>query len=177
MSLLKKKQITSSAEVVDNHLILSLPNAMEPVVWRMALDKIGTASFEIKPTKNKDAYQLVLTPKKGTMETIAPFEDKENAMTALMQASNAMQRPSKAKDNSQQQIHVTSAGLSAQQNQPSRKWIYLLLGFITVIGLYILMVKQVPKTINSAGNQSTSISSGTSQTGVPQSADDFLNGL
>jgi len=54
MGLLKQKQLSSSAEVVEKHLILSLPNAIDPVVWRMALTKIGTASFEVKPVKGKE---------------------------------------------------------------------------------------------------------------------------
>jgi len=65
MSLLMKKQLKSSAEVVDKHLILSLPNAVEPIVWRMALDKIGTASFEIKHVKASDSYKLILKPKRN----------------------------------------------------------------------------------------------------------------
>ena len=183
MSLLKKKQLISSAEVVDNHLILSLPNASEPVVWRMALDKIGTASFEIKPVKGEDAYKLLLTPKKGTAETIAPFASKEEALAALMQASDAMQRPAQQSTQAEavqniSMAHMGASGIAGAGNKASRKWLYLLLAFLAVVGLYALMLKQMPNKVDNFGNALSSPSSGgANQIGVPQSADDFLNGL
>jgi hypothetical protein len=55
---------------------------------------------------------------------------------------------------------------------------YLLLGFIAAIGLYVFMTKQTPKTNNFDTSTKNSLSSESdSKTGVPMSADDFLNNL
>ncbi len=186
MGLLKQKQLSSSAEVVEKHLILSLPNAIDPVVWRMALTKIGTASFEVKPVKGKENYKLVLKPKKGAAELIAPFETKDEALEALVHASNALQRPegevavaasTEASKNSNVQIQ------SRTHKPNSKKWFYLLAGFLLVIGLYLYLASQIPNRVSDFGSDVVSNQTGTqksgggAKTGVPLSADDFLSGL
>lgn len=182
MVLFNKKEIVSSAEVVDKHLILSLPNAVEPIVWRMQLDKIGTASFEIKKAKKDGIYNLVLKAKKGTAETIAPFSDKEQALNALIHASEALQKPEVTNNNivSNNDNNNPAPKHGNNSKKGSNKWLYLFLGFLAVIGLYIFMTKQLPNKINDFGGSPQSLSSSPnpqSQTGVPLSADDFLNGL
>ncbi len=182
MALFNKKQLTSSAEVVDKHLILSLPNAIEPIVWRMALDKIGTASFEIKSVKKGTVFNLVMKAKKGAAETIAPFNQKEEALDALMKASNALQKP-EISNNNTATATVKKISNKTAANPPhtnNNKWLYLLLGALFVVGLYFYMINQIPTTISNLGNNAPNLSSGNNaqpQTGVPLSADDFLNGL
>lgn len=179
MKFLQKNKITSSADVIEKHLILSLPNATEPVVWRMALDKIGTASFEIKkPTKTIKEYRLTLKPKKGAAENIAAFETEDAAFNALLQASAALQKKETA---GQSQTNTIEKEQNTQKNKSGSKWFYLFLGFIAVIALYAYMTSLIPQTQNllneSAQTNSTSASGGTNnQAGVPLSADDFLNG-
>jgi len=178
MGLLNKKNVTSSAEVVDKHLILSLPNATEPVVWRMALDKIGTASFEVKQIKKSEAHKLVLKPKKGNAEQIASFENKDTALSALIDASTAMQSCEKRDDVVHEQ--KTTTALPQAGERKSYKWLYLFLSFLVVIALYIYMAKQIPNKINNFGSAAeTALQTDTtsSQIGVPLSADDFLNNL
>ena len=57
---------SSSAKVVDGALILSLPDAVSPVVWRMELDDVKAASLGIEP---KDNNVYVLTMKEGKGDT------------------------------------------------------------------------------------------------------------
>ena len=183
MTLFSKKGRASSAEVVDNHLILSLPNAAEPIVWRMSLDKIGNASFEIKKAKNEDAFNLVLKTKKGTAETIAPFSQKQEALDALIHASDALQKSETKNDNdfkNNNSYSDTKTETNPRIKKGNNKWLYLFLGFLAVIALYTYMINQVPNKINGLNGSSQNVSSGNQnspQTGVPLSADDFLNGL
>lgn len=188
MVLRQKQEITSSAEVVDKHLILSLPNAVEPIIWRMSLDKIGTASFEIKHVKASDTYKLTLKPAKGAAETIAPFDNKEDALTALMNASDALLKPEQsnpAPANIEVQPYIqTQAGVQPVQMQKARsyKWLYLFLGLLVVIGLYSYMTSLTPITDKNFGAQTGTTTAGTpnpaaAETGVPLSADDFLSGM
>jgi len=187
MGLLKQKQLSSSAEVVEKHLILSLPNAIDPVVWRMALTKIGTASFEVKPIKGKENYKLVLKPKKGAAELIAPFETKDEALEALVHASNALQKTegevATSVAHACENVNTQTQQQSPTQKSNSAKWLYLLAGFFTVIGLYLYLASQIPNRVADFGSDVVSNqteqknTSGGSKTGVPLSADDFLSGL
>jgi len=57
MGLLKNKSNSQmTATVADDHLVLSFPNAVEPIVWRKSLDKIGSATFEVKQETKKKNY-------------------------------------------------------------------------------------------------------------------------
>lgn len=180
MGLLNKKELTSSAKVVDKHLILSLPNAVEPVIWRMSLDKIGTASFEIASTKNSTVCKLVLKPKKGTAETIAKFNQKDESLEALIKASEALQSSEHA-DTTKSKIATENKAAPSNKEKTNHKWLYLFIGFLAVIGLYAYMSSLMPKKINDFGQtKQTNTAFGNApktETGVPLSADDFLNGM
>lgn len=182
---------TSNAEVVDNHLVLSLPDAIEPVVWRMALEKIDTASFEVKPQKDNDQAKLVLKPKKGAAEVIANFETKTAAVDALMIASKALQRGSSQAASQKEQIVVKASTesdsshetvtISNSNNKEKQKWALAILGAFLVLGLYYYLTTLIPNTAqsfdNANNNSLNSTLNPTEATGVPVSADDFLSGL
>lgn len=175
--LAKKKQNNISATVADDHLVLSLPNATEPVIWRKSLDQIGSATFEVKKASKEELYNLTLKKTKTTSETIASFSDKEDAVAALNAASNAFHAgPAAAKP-------------SANQNEPQKggrkKWLYALLALGIVIGLYMYMISLIPsQTVFTDGTGTTTNAPAAARgpvtpesTGVPVSADDFLNSL
>lgn len=181
----------AKAEVVDGHLILSLPHAKEPVVWRMALDQIGTAAFEVKHDDATGATKLILKPKKGTAEIIAPFENKDEAVDALMVASNAMQTARPQHTTIMTTSHDSENGKSSEkiqtryqdssnENKDSQKWVIALFGAIVVVGLYFYLTTLMPETVVGFENQNTGAPIATApqqSTGVPVSADDFLGGL
>lgn len=180
---------TSSAEVIDNHLVLSFPEAIEPIVWRMSLDKIGSASFEVKQDSNSEQTKLILKPKKGTTEIIACFSTKKEAVEALMVSSKALQHSSSTPPSSHQEkvivqnsqdpneSHETVVIKKTSPTSEKQKWFIALLGALIVIGLYYYLISLIPETIQDFNNpaSATSISSNpTESTGVPVSADDFL---
>jgi hypothetical protein len=187
-------QPSAKGQVIDGHLILSLPNATEPVVWRMELDKIGTASFEVKQDNETGHAKLVLKPKKGTAEVIAPFSNKEEAVEALLVASNALQnvKPASvtyaatapAKSNTAQkpektvtQYHDVLQQPTRNQNSDTSKWLLAVFGAIIVIGLYYYLTTLIPENITGLETQSASGTVAvdpTKSTGVPVSADEFL---
>ena len=53
-----------SANVVDNSLVLSLPNALNPVVWRMELAKAKMSAIEIREDKIGDFALILKNPKR-----------------------------------------------------------------------------------------------------------------
>ena len=179
----------STAEVVNGYLILSLPNAIEPIVWRMALDKIGTAAFEVKQEDNSNITKLTLKPKKGTAEIIASFTDKDKTMQALMAASRALQtappksvtttplNTSQKRQHAETQTVSTSSETNNGQTE-THKWIIAVFGVLIVLGLYYYLTTLIPTTNIGFGTQNTAATATTEQsTGVPVSADDFLRGL
>ena len=187
-------QPSAKGQVIDGHLILSLPHAAEPVVWRMELDKIGTASFEVKQDNETGAAKLVLKPKKGTAEVIAPFSNKEDAVEALLVASNALQNakpqsvsytaPTKNESTNSKaektitRYHDIPQQPAGNQNSEASKWLVAIFGAIIVIGLYYYLTTLIPENITGLETQSTAISTSSadpaSSTGVPVSADEFL---
>ena len=184
MTLLKKKQNNNglAASVSEGYLVLSLPHAIEPVVWRQSLEKIGSALFEIKSGK-EDTFNLVLKKTKTTSDIIASFEDKEDAIDALNAASNAlhskktvrMNAPIPKANNNNHDNKESSQSFSGE----GQKWLVALLAAIIVIGMYYYLTTLMPER-NFGASVSTATQAGASsdnpnQTGVPVSADDFLN--
>src|SRR5262245_7065246 len=86
----KKSSSTASAKVVDGNLIISLPDAKNPIVWRMALGEARAAALEVRELAND--FVLVLKYPKGDTTEIAPFHDRQTATNALMAVSDAMQQ-------------------------------------------------------------------------------------
>lgn len=175
-NITKQRSNGTNAEVVDGHLVLSLLDAQEPKVWRMALDKIGTASFEIKKTKDSEETKLVLKPKKGTAEIIAVYNTQAQAIHALTNTSVVLQGKKQSKS---QAITVESPTATPQitiDNKQGSKWSILLFAVIVVIGLYVYLTSMMPE-VSPITTGTTTAPSSQNQTGVPMSADDFLSGM
>lgn len=164
---------TSSAKVVGDTLVLSLPDARSPVVWRMELGNIKAAAFEIK--QDGDAWTLVMKTPKGEAQNIAPYDTKAGAVRALMMASRAMEQAgtrSAANDVGQ------SSAVAAQRKGKGQ----LVAGIagVFVLGFLLFFLTQVgpqpPGALSATGVAATETAAGGSGTtpGVPVSADAFL---
>jgi hypothetical protein len=183
----------SSAKVVDGALILSLPDAISPVVWRMDLGSVKSSALEVRDQKD-GTYMLTLKNPRDDVHNIAPFAEKAIAVRALMAVSHAL-------EHGHGHSHANAARSSLLSNdilpppprapayQPTdsgmAKWAT---GIIAVLVLFVLigvLVHQTPQT-GSFTNQSASYSNAaapasstqiepsTAATGVAVSADDFL---
>src|SRR5688500_11156310 len=80
----------SSAKVVDGALILSLPDALSPVVWRMDLGHVESSALEVRPQDN-GTYMLTLKTPREDLHNIAPYSSRGPAVKALMAASRALE--------------------------------------------------------------------------------------
>ncbi len=175
-----KRNEKSQAQLVDQCLVLSCPHAVEPIVWRMEVEKIGTASFEVKENAKDGTSKLVLKPKKGTAELIANFSSKEQAIDALVTTSNALQTQSMNREGVNN-LTVSSKKVPRADQDGKNKWVFPVLGIIIVIALYAYMLPLIPQPqtlgagdIAEKGNISQDPKN---TTGVPVSADAFLEGL
>jgi len=184
----------SSAKVVDGALILSLPDAISPVVWRMDLTSVKSSALEVREQKD-GTFMLTLKNPRDDVHNIAPFAEKAIAVRALMAVSHALEHGhGQGHANAARSASLLSNDIApplprAPAYQPSdsgmAKWAT---GIIAVLVLFVLigvLVHQTPSTGSftnqSASNSnapapasSTQIEPSSAATGVPVSADDFL---
>lgn len=84
----KTKPIVASAKVKEGALILYLPAALKPCVWRMDLDILSETSIEID---EKDGIYILATRDiNGVIKSIAGFQLKADAQEALSLTLNAL---------------------------------------------------------------------------------------
>jgi len=166
-----KNKYQTSAKIVEDTLILSLPDAVSPVVWRMDFSNIKEAAIEIKEKKN-GSYSLVMKMPDGDIKDIAPFDDKDAAMHALMMASDAMGGGF---------VKPTSKYKGAKTSDDNSKIGQVVAGGAGLIIILIMLFsfanigpKSVKNTTGEAAQYSPSSNSGHVDTGVPILADDFL---
>lgn len=167
---------SSSAKVVSGTLVLSLPDASSPVVWRMELDEIKAAAFEIK--EGADGFTLIMKTPKGDAQEIAPFDNKNRAMKALMAASHAMEQAQSAIKSAANDSATTSA---PQKTKSGGQLVTGIIGIIILAVLIFGITQMGPTMPPPAGSQSVATNSAASgdpagNVGVPMSADDFLRG-
>ncbi len=164
---------SSSANVTSGTLVLSLPDAQSPVVWRMELGEIKEAAFEIQDTDNGN-YILAMKKPETKPQQIASFDNKAKALKALMSTSRAMKQVQSAAT-----IVANDDGsgstVTVPQEKKSGQFIAGIIGVI-ILGALIFGLTQigpkVQRSTTSSGSTSTNASPGAP--GVPVSADDFL---
>ena len=121
MLTLKKKKAKNikltTASVLDNSVVISAANAMEPLVWKTELKKITTASFEVKKSED-NFFSIVLKTKSATGETIAKYETSEDALDALMAISEALKSPTPETNRSHPQAKTAD---TTQKNSSTSK--------------------------------------------------------
>ncbi len=166
------------ATVQNGTLVLSLPNAKNPVVWRLNMGQVETAAIEVREDRAK-GFKLVLKNTETDVQDIAPFDSKDEALKALRAVMSAVENVS----------HQSFAG---EQDNASRKsssgqkqsggWGVLIFGLVLImIVMYGFFALSPQPTVNSGGgalpSSATNFNTGassSSSTGKPLSAEDFL---
>ena len=178
----------SSAKVVDGNLIISLPDALNPIVWRMELGSVKASALEVRPNTADGTFMLSLKTPKGDVHDIAPFHSRDVAVRALMRVSNALQ----SAGGRMTAPSTPSPGTSTAQDMPSRpvfssgagpasfKWIIALVAVVVVIFLFSQMSTMARQyAMSGASSQPASSPAGaaTGNSGIPLSAEDELRGF
>lgn len=170
---------SSSAKVVNDTLVLSLPDAKSPVVWRMELAEIKEAAFELQQ-KDTD-YLLVMKTPKGASREIAPFDNRAKALKALMSTSQAMEHAetlSQSRAGDDGKVFVSQGSGKGRSSQALAG----IIGIIILGGLLFLLTQIGPNTpkysaaggLAATGSSTGSTPASAGSPGVPVSADDFL---
>ncbi len=180
----------SSAKIVDRTLLLSLPDAIEPVVWRMDLGTAKSSAIEVRANDNGQ-YDLVLKTPKTDAHLIATYDFKIKATRALMMVTGAMSKADRVfptrGDNENRYLPVPIQPTTKHRRNPFY-WVWkifkyglILLSVILVIFAGIIVAgaaqKQYMSVATSTPNGTPTVSQDTSKKKVGElmSADDFLN--
>jgi len=80
---------TASVKIVDSTLVISLPGAVTPVVWRMDIKQVKASVIEVVSGENGH-YTLMIKTKQGETHNVATFIENDEAVAALMEVSAAL---------------------------------------------------------------------------------------
>lgn len=183
MNNLWKKSVDefqSSAKVVDGNLILSLPDAINPVVWRMELGSVKASALEVKQQAADGSFMLSLKTPKGEVHDIAPFQTREHAVRALMRVSSALQgaqgkiapAPVAAAPGATTIINTTDKDSSGS----GLKWLLMLGAVLLVIFLFAYFSAVASRSVDTNAGQAGVTAPTDELNGTPQSADELLRG-
>lgn len=178
---------STTASVVDGTLILSLPDALTPVVWRLDLGHAKASALEVREDAEGSFVLLLKTPR-GDVNDIARFATRGRAVTALMSVTRAMEqshgqfRPAAYEGGPYNAAHLPvpvrrkSVKAATAHGHGNGKG---LLGGLVAIALIIILggiiLNMGPKPVSSNAALSPAAGIAPSQAaGVPVSADDFL---
>lgn len=173
--MMKASKTTSSVKIVDGKLILSLPDAKEPVVWQMDLAHAQAAAFTVKEDKKAETFNLVFKAQGEKQEDIAPFDDRQSAIDILMKTSETLQNAQGKIQNS------ASTTASAPKSEKGDKLgavlavILILLLFFTWMFFSSAPYKFAGIDHVENGNYGTATGNPRETSGVAVSADDFLS--
>ncbi len=173
---------SASASVVDGTLIISLPQAVTPVVWRMELGHVRASALEVRKQDN-GTHVLTLKTPKGDVYDIAPFDTRGKAVQALMSVSRAMEQAHGqmraaaigAANDTGTATHTTT---HAPAETSKGRLLTGILGTVLLLGLIAIFLNSTgpnPSSPTSGSHTANNTASTAPATGVPLSADDFLN--
>ena len=172
---------SASASVVDGTLILSLPDALSPVVWRLELSNAKASALEVREGDG-GVYRLMLKTPRGDVNDIAGFENRGRAVAALMAVSRAMEQshgqiyPAANDTEPYNPAHLPVAPKRSKAAGGKKGGLLgVLAAIVLIVGLGMLLISMQPPQYKTAATSSTSTAAAPSTpSGVPVSADDFL---
>lgn len=176
----------ASASVIDGSLIISLPDAITPVVWRFDLGQARASALEVRP-QDDGTYMLLLKTPRGDVNNIAPFETKARAVGALMAVSRAMQQAhgqlrhaaandGESYDPSRLPVPVRPARRKSGVPGEKKNWaagVFAILLIAMLVGILVNMGPQSVRSVSPAGGEARQ-QPAAQASGVPVSADEFL---
>lgn len=186
----KAPQTTASAKVVDGKLILTFPDALTPVVWQMDLAHAKASALEVLEDKKKGEktarHTLTLKTPKGESIEVAAFTARADAVEGLMRAASALENAhGQIREGTNYSAAENKASVQithpAKPGQKRNKWIGAILGLIILFVLFNIWSAVTPVAVSIDGSPANNTRAATSNnnpatsSGVPVSADDFLN--
>lgn len=181
---------SASASVVDGTLILSLPDAVTPVVWRLDLGHAKASALEVRDHEDGKFTLLLKTPR-GDVNDIAHFASRGRAVAALMEVTRAMQNahtqmngqyatpPYTGEPYNAAHLPVPvgrkkNRAAPADRHHGGKGWIGGLVAIALIVLLGGVLMNMPPRHISPATTAASPGVNATQAAGVPVSADAFL---
>lgn len=161
----KKETLRPDAAVRGDTLVLSLPDAMTPVVWQFDLSSVKASALEVNPCDG--GFMLRLKTPRGEMHDIASYAIRDQAVDVLSLVHRAL----------------VTGGLSKQRGAirdedrvPRRsQWRMAVSGVLIFIAVMWVMTSMFPPP-SAGGVNAGSGSVPVLESGQPMSADEILGG-
>ena len=151
-----------SAAIRNETLVLTLPDAVNPVVWQFDLSSVKASALEINPAG--DHFALRLKTPRGEVHDIALYAERDRAVSILTIVHQTLIG---GVANDGRGVVAAQADKNTSSNWPLAVCAFLL--FVVILwGMNLVAPPIAPG--------STGIDQSAAQIGVPQSADDLLQG-
>ena len=191
------------AKLSGNTLILSLPDAVTPVVWTLDLLKDGHGSLSIHPEEETTQFLIVFSgsKKNAPLIEVARYKERSKAIRALLKATEALEKSNISSFTEHPQgegqqataLNNSYPHYAPQQPKAKKQWGMTILGIIVIVGLFLYatgglggFISNPLGTIMRGMNQSASMSTQQAPqqeirvnppaeaVGVPMDADNFF---
>ncbi len=174
-SAMMNEKLVPSAKIVDGILVLTLPDALRPVVWQMELGQTKTSAVEVRE-QNDGTFVLMLKTNRQDVQEIAPYASRELAVRALLTLSRAMeggQGRLRSANNNLNPNHLPA--LIPQTEEGRSKAGRMVAGVLILLALVFLFTRMTPSPTTSFPSDSAPAAAAPAKIGQPQSAEDYLN--
>lgn len=171
----------STAKVIDGILVLSLPDAINPVVWQMELGQSKSSALEVRPQADSTFMLTLKTPRQDVLD-IAVYAERSLAIKALLTVSQALEKAQgqmRQDTGARYGLPVPSYTEKSSHSPLSLlKTIFkILFGAVGVVLALFILTFLIGNLLGRPSSTTTAErASMSSQQNVPVSADDFLEG-
>ncbi len=153
-----------TAIIRGDHLVMNLPDAVNPVVWQFDVARVQAASIEVR-ANDQHQYVLRLKSVDGSTQDIATYGTRDAAVHVLSVIHGAFLPVQQGSGAVQENMRTQEvSGL------PRRSWIVAGVAFV----LFVLMVSVLFRGASTTNTAPDSVSA--PPVGVPLPADDVLRG-
>jgi hypothetical protein len=178
-------KLTPSAKIVDGVLVITLPDAIRPVVWQLELGLSKSSAMEVRE-KDDGTFLLVLKTSRQDVHEIAPYATRDLAVRALMAVSKALEGAQTglrgANSNNPYHLPAVIPGMASVASQHSSsgvntgsKTARLLVGGVIILALIYGVTRLGPPAPSDFNATTSTTVNSRAQTGEAISADDYLN--
>lgn len=173
-SAMMNEKLVPSAKIIDGILVLTLPDAVRPVVWQMELGQTKTSAIEVRE-QNDGTFILMLKTGRQDVQEIAPYATRELAVRALLTLSRAMEGGRlRSANNNLNPNHLPA--LIPQTEEGRSKAGRMVIGVLVLLALVFLFTRMTPPApTTSFPSDNTPAAAAPAKIGEPQSAEDYLN--
>jgi hypothetical protein len=189
--MLNNKSEKASARITEGKLVLSLPDAMTPVVWMISLDNSDGGSFFMRVEKDDNGLHVLQkiegTGKSIKIEDIAYYMDRKQAVEAMTMVGRVAGNRDSASQSGSDLITTLFSVLKIAVMT------FIFIAFLYVLYLLVAdrflggeaavttspetssMAPSTPVPMQAPAPPQPTVESNPDAVGVPLSADDYMN--